>query len=134
MIKARNLIGGISWRVPPTDIQNHGSWYPQAKDGKFNHRYLSVSYFADRGEIAFVHSVYLPLPPKLMLCLKTEGDVRVDLFKQQTFFVLFIFSMKQKRKVAVKPATEDYLEEAVIMESYKPGTSHERETAWETVT
>lgn len=45
-----------------------------------------------------------------------------------------IFSMKQKRKVAVNPATEDFLEEAVIMESHKPGTSHERETAWETVT
>jgi len=42
--------------------------------------------------------------------------------------------MKKKGKAQVTPASEDLPSEAVIMESYKPGTSRERQTAWETVT
>jgi len=42
--------------------------------------------------------------------------------------------MKKKGKATVIPASEDFPDEAVVMESYKPGTSRKRQMAWETVT
>ena len=38
--------------------------------------------------------------------------------------------MKNKRKAAVDPITDDFPEDAVVMESYKPGVSRDREIAW----
>ena len=39
--------------------------------------------------------------------------------------------MKNKGKAAVDPITDDFPEDAVVMESYKPGVSRDREIAWE---
>ena len=44
----------------------------------------------------------------------------------------FIFGKKKERKAAVIPVSDDFPEEAITMESYKPGTRRAREIAWET--
>jgi len=51
------------------------------------------------------------------------------------FLIVFVvWKMKKKGKATVIPASEDFPDEAVVMESYKPGTSRKRQMAWETVT
>ena len=70
------------------------------------------------------------------ISLKADCGILLGRTKSATdpiYFVSFFFSVKtKKRNIKVTPASSNFPEEAVIMESYTARSSRERLRAWET--